>query len=330
MWWQLISTFWMKIKSKYFILLMCLAAAIYLVFNIQFTFCPNTSNYLLSNIELQQYREKINIIDLDTPIEEILSCIKTKAILDTVRTTICPHNASDFVSRHYQTGSIYEEELLSIFLRLLINNPEYGFIDIGGNIGTYTMFVAAFNRSVITIECFRPNYLRIAKAIQTENLQNRVILIGNAIYSKSGQYLRLSADPNNIGGQGIYTNPVKNNMTDPYVVKTIRFDDVLPLIKETKMRSFFMKIDIEGSEFHVFNTSAQAFDYLTISVIMMEWTFATHSKDRGTFIINFLTARGYIPTKNTCSKLNIETAFKNWPPNVFWIKKSEIGKILFG
>ena len=327
---QLISTFWMKIKSNYFILFICLAAAIYLVFNIQPTFSSNTSNYLLSDRKLKQYREKINIIDFNVSIEANISCVKTKAMLGNVRTTICIHQ-NDYVSNHYKGGGVYEESMVATFLRLLTNNPEYGFIDIGGNIGTYTMFVAAMNRSVISIECFQPNYLRITKAIQMENLQNRVILVGNAIYSKSGQYLDLSPNPGNIGGQAVRTDLVQNKSTiNPYVVQTIRFDDLLPLIKETKIRSFFMKIDIEGSEFHVFNTSAQAFDYLKISFIMMEWTMVKNPKEQAMFVIDFLTSRGYIPMKDTCSKLNLADAFNNWPIDVFWIKKSEIGKILFG
>ena len=304
---------------------------IYLVLTTSFTLDIFKFNFLRNNNTFQRYHEIINIIDLDTPIIENFSCVKTKRILQTVRTTICPHNASDYVSYHFWHDSIYEEQLLSIILRLLIYYPEYGFIDIGGNIGTYTLFVAKMNRFVITIECFRPNYLRIAKAIQTEGLQQQVILIGNAIYSESRRYLSLSSDPSNIGGQGIQTHRFQNeSLTNPYIVKTIRFDDLLPVIKEMKTRSFFMKMDIEGSEYYVFNTSTQAFDYLTISVIMMEWTYSKYNGEgRGSSIIDFLTSREYIPTENLSHKLNLTSAFTNWPVNVFWVKNDHLDKFLF-
>ncbi|CAF3875397.1 unnamed protein product, partial [Adineta steineri] len=89
-------------------------------------------------------------------------------------------------------------------------------IDIGANIGTYTMFAAALGRFVIAIECFEPNYVRVAKAIQIENLRNNVILIGNALYSKAGQHLTLTSDPGNIGSQGVKGVASKNqSLQDP-------------------------------------------------------------------------------------------------------------------
>ncbi|CAF1439745.1 unnamed protein product [Adineta steineri] len=205
-------------------------------------------------------------------------------------------------------------------------NPQLGLIDIGANIGTYTMFIAAMDRLVVAIECFQPNYMRIAKAVQMENFQNKVILIGNAIYSSTGQYLRLSKDPVNIGGQGIYgTAFLTNRSDDIYMVRTMRLDDILPKIQQTNLSSFVMKIDIEGAEYYVFESGRKLFDAFDIPVIMMEWDKVYQNIERGNFILKFLILHKYIPTTDTCQELSKTDDFSKWPANVFWIKMNRTG-----
>ncbi|CAF1254687.1 unnamed protein product [Adineta steineri] len=194
-------------------------------------------------------------------------------------------------------------------------------IDIGANIGTYTMFAAALGRFVIAIECFEPNYVRVAKAIQIENLYNKVILIGNAVYSKAGQHLTLTSDPGNIGSQGVKGVASKNqSLQDPYVVTTIRLDDILPIIKQTGFRSFVMKLDIEGSEYYVFESGKQIFDSVDIPIIVLEWGKLLWNAEHTNYVIRFLIQKNYVPTSDTCKELNMINMFKDWPPNVFWVK----------
>ena len=263
----------------------------------------------------------VNRIDLNTPITEDFICLKTKQLFKVVRTTICVHNRTDFVSRHFLENMTYEEEYMHTLFRIMLRYPHYGLIDVGANIGTYTMFAAAINRLVIAIECFRPNYLRIAKAIQIENLQNNVILIGNAIYSQSGRFLNLSSEPENIGGQATSDTSIANKFSDdPHIVETIRFDDILPIIKSTERRAFLLKADIEASEHHLFDSGTEIFEYLDIPVIIIEWDRFRDHIDRGAMVLSFLTKHGYIPTVDTCQRLNITDTFIGWPANVYWMK----------
>ncbi len=266
----------------------------------------------------------MNVIDLNLPITQNFTCLKTKQLFKVVRTTICVHNEMDFVSRHFIENITYEEEYMHLLFRVMLRYPHFGFIDVGANIGTYTMFAAAMSRLVISIECFQPNYMRIAKAIQIENLQNKVILIGNAIFSKSGRYLKLSSDPVNIGGQATHDRVITNKLSDnPFIVKTIRFDDILPIIKRAKERSFLLKVDIEGSEYHLFESGTQIFEYLNIPIIIIEWDKFHYHIERGTMVINFLVKHGYIPTSDTCEKLNMTNTFTGWPANIFWTKMNQ-------
>lgn len=79
-------------------------------------------------------------------------------------------------------------------------------IDIGANIGIYTMYSSSIHRKTIAIECYRPNIERLIQAIQIEQVSKYVILIGNAIYNQSNQILQLTKETANIGGQSLFTN----------------------------------------------------------------------------------------------------------------------------
>lgn len=291
-----------------------------MIFNIWIFFTHGKS--VLNEYHSTDLHHPVNIIDLTIPITEHFICIKTKQLFKVIRTTICVHNQSDFVSRHFLENNTYEEEYMQILFRLFLRYPEYGLIDVGGNIGAYTMFAAAMKRTVISIECFRPNYRRIAKAVQIEQLQDNVILIGNAIYSQSGRFLNLSSQPKNIGGQcTVDTGIIVKNTDDSFIVETIRFDDILPIIQQTNKRSFlFIKADIEASEHYLFETGIQLFQSIDIPVIIIEWDRFRDHVDRGATVLTFLIKQGYIPTIDTCQILNITNTFVGWPANVFWTK----------
>ncbi|CAF4603709.1 unnamed protein product, partial [Rotaria sp. Silwood2] len=66
-------------------------------------------------------------------------------------------------------------------------------IDIGANIGGYAMFTTgALGRFTLIVDCYLPNIENIARAVQIQRVQNRVVLVHNALYSKSGEYIILS------------------------------------------------------------------------------------------------------------------------------------------
>ena len=202
-----------------------------------------------------------NVINVYGAVNENISCVKTKMLLNIVRTTICIHSTNEFVSRSILQNKIWEEDQLNRLFRVLLLDQSLSFIDVGANVGTYTMFAAALNRFVIAIECFKPNILRIVKAVQLEQLQNKILLIENAIFSESGKYIQLESIPDNIGSQAIFGNSsIDVPLNNTFTVRTIRFDDILPLLKQNNVRRAIMKVDIEGSEHFLCNTGHQIFE----------------------------------------------------------------------
>ncbi len=188
-------------------------------------------NLRFNENKLLKLGSHIQLIDLNKKSLENLTCIKSKILFNLFQTTICLHdtNKDIYVSQTIINKKIWEEDLVTKILRILLKNPEYGknillsiwevffffliiaLIDIGANIGTYTMYSSSISRKTISVECYQPNIERIVRAIQIENVSKYVILIGNAIYNQSGKSLELSKDNSNVGGQGLIMNQTIEN-----------------------------------------------------------------------------------------------------------------------
>lgn len=274
--------------------------------------------------EIIEMPAALNIIDMHAKTSENISCIKSKRLLHSTRTTICLHDARDAVSNIIREKGIWEEQYLIELFSFLIRYPHMSFIDAGANVGAYTMFVAAFGRTVVSIECFKPNIQRIRRAVQMEQLENKVIIVGNAIYNESGKYLKMKSDPMNVGSQAIIidgdTIPPDDDM---YTVKTMRFDDILPILKKKNIRNAVMKVDIQWSEFHMCATGGKVFDYVNIPVILMEWDRGPGHTLRMKIILRFFIDRGYVATADMCKTLNEADATTAWPSDIYWIKMNQ-------
>ncbi|CAF4098337.1 unnamed protein product [Adineta steineri] len=274
----------------------------------------------------------VKIIDFNKSINENFTCMKTKTLLHFFNSSVCIHGVHKDVAvsgAFRESLSIWDEEGVIRILRLLLRYPHLDFIDIGANIGTYTMYAAALGRFVLAIECFAPNVDRIHRAVQLENISNRVVLIQNALYSHSGQYLRLALDTNNIGGQelDIVKKPTNNQNTtynqskgnDPYLVKTITLNELVPILHARGVRGAIIKMDIEGSESFALESGSQIFDLFDIPVVQMEWLKVRSFPDRVKFLIDFFTKRNYVPKTFQCQLLDIKN-IQVWPNDLCWTK----------
>lgn len=289
---------------------------------------PSTKRVIEKPFEISP---NVNMIDLNQPINSSFKCMKAKTLLTYISTTICLHETEKdiFVSSSFrETQSIWEEDGVTRMLQLLIRNPHLDFIDIGANIGTYTMYIASLGRFVLAIDCFAPNINRIHRAIQLANVANRVVLIQNALYTHSGQFLHLSRDAKNIGGQELdLTKNQTNNQSainDPYIVKTIKFDELEPILTSHGIRGAILKIDIEGSESFVFESGSRIFDLLDIPYIQMEWLKVRDYPKRVKVILDFFAERNYDPMTFSCQLLH-SPQNSTWPQDFCWIKRNVSG-----
>lgn len=117
-------------------------------------------------------------------------------------------------------------------------------IDVGAQIGEFSLFAAKLGRDVVAVEPFYENIIRFHKAVVAENLQSRIRLITNAISDERGRIESLQKMEDNIGGQ--YLIRENHNVIDSsndrvifsksdrswnkYLVETIVFDDIIDFL----------------------------------------------------------------------------------------------------
>ena len=229
-----------------------------------------------------------NVFDLNQPLTDEykpIQCRLSKEILKVV-TTLCIHDLKkdSYVSSAIWNNGVWEEDIVTTVLQYLINNPDCIFLDIGAQIGEYSLYAAKLGRKVLTVEPFYDNIIRIHKAAKSENLGNQITLVTNAISNVRGEIKLLKQESNNIGGQSLVQNKnkafTKNDIkpNDPnakYFVETILFDDIvdfLPLNDDGKhFKKAVLKIDIEAFEPYAFLNAEKLFNELEIPIVFMEW-----------------------------------------------------------
>lgn len=178
--------------------------------------------------------------------------------------------------------------------------------------------------TVLTVEPFYDNILRIHKAVSLENITNKIILIQNAISNKRNEIKQLEKNPINIGGQGLLSykdTKFQKDESNKYLVETILFDDLLDFLPDKEMQKTVIKIDIEGFEPYAFQYSKKVFKKLDVQIIYMEWgKFGSNSNHLIREMLNFLYAQNFKP-------YSVEKGFElsrkdhqYWPWDIVWKK----------
>ena len=265
---------------------------------------------------------KINVVlpaSLNSRSEKIYC---RKITLTDMRFPICHFNSDEYISSFLLHGRYYEGKQVDSLLQLLRLDRKLHLVDIGANLGVYSLPAARFTR-VIAVEPNWRSMLRLAKAVNLGGVNSNITLVHNAIYSVRTT-LSMSVDPVN-EGQAILVKTTQCNLTPnenpcdtSLSVRTILLNDLLPLMRS---KSALIKVDVVGHEVDVFTnaTAGQFFDEVDVPVVMMEWF---RCKRRSTHLIkrllNFFYSRNYAAFSLRNSKL--EKHYSRWPYDIMFKK----------
>ncbi|XP_052761581.1 uncharacterized protein LOC128204232 [Mya arenaria] len=198
---------------------------------------------------------------------------------------------------------------------------DMSFLDLGCNIGAFTIPIAKLGRRVIAFDANKENLKMLATSLHLGGLDQNVTLIWNGI-SNETKYVHLVPSTNNVGGTKIEQSDMQSPIDNENNIITIKLDDML-----TQLGSgpFFMKMDIESHEAMALRGAVAFFNEIDVRYIMMEWMHYkdTEDKSEGSFITDFLFKNSFIPCRISDSKeLVMEDAYSSWPTDILWIKKS--------
>ncbi len=153
-----------------------------------------------------KFFSSLNLIDLKKPFginQEYLNIpCRVSSEVNRVQTVVCVNDpkTETIGVRIWQDG-VWERNILKLVMDFLETCKDCLFLDLGANIGQFTMLAAQLGRDVVAVEPFYDNVMRIHKSVGLANLQDRVKLVKNALFNKRHELKRLSRFDTNKGGQ---------------------------------------------------------------------------------------------------------------------------------
>ena len=236
---------------------------------------------------------------------------------------ICVYSASEdrFVSHYIKTTGTWDAGLINMIVALLRTDPDFTFIDIGSNIGQFSLVAASMGNNVIAVDALKRHALMLGRAVVMNHYQNLVKIIHNAL-SDSYHNVSLVTFEGNPGMTRVKT---ARNAFKPVAEKvpTILMDDLVHFVDS---RRAIMKIDIEGQEVAALSHSIQLFTLVDIPVIMMEWWGGEENlyttkveKAKVITLISFFKSRGYRVYDKDWNILDIND-WRSWPFDIIWKK----------
>ncbi|XP_063437499.1 uncharacterized protein LOC134718744 [Mytilus trossulus] len=251
-----------------------------------------------------------------------------KATLHTAHgdTPIYVHNPSEdiHVSGSLVRSRTWEPHLLNLMAGHLRKDPELQFMDLGANLGVFSLAMAKFGRQVIAVEPLSINLHRFCASIKAGKLTEKITIVYNALSDKR-ENVSLGIDRRNVGGTYIVNNKNMNKVKGSSVggqykdiVMTAKLDDILK-IPGFDFKKVIIKMDVEGYENFVLNGGQIFFDQVDVQAVLMEWMWQ-RSGNAAKEILAFYAKRGYkpyTPGSNAPLKTSLSHA---WPVDVIWRK----------
>ena len=266
-------------------------------------------------------RQKPDVIRYDTFPEGPMECLH----LNTTETPIiCVYNGStkERLSESVRRGKIREPEIVADLRRYLKKDPGIGLIDIGCNIGMYSIIAASMGHRVVAVDAVRLNALMLAKSVILNRYQDSVTIVNSAISNAYGR-LNFSSWPSNRGSARIRTDgmnrPESGFVSIEENVASILMDDLLDVI--TFQRAI-IKIDIEGHEVAALSGANVLFDTLDIPLVISEWWgFRYTNWSMVEAVISYMSSHDY-RAESTDGVLLVKRNWRYWPWDILWVKRS--------
>jgi len=253
---------------------------------------------------------------------ETFNC--TTAVLMNMTFPVCHYTAETDVpiTALLLHGTYFEGNEIGHVLRLLRSERHLQLVDIGANIGLWSLPAARMTQ-VLAVEPNWRSMSRLAKSVDLGSVGSNITLVHNAVSNVRGTF-HMGVHQTNQGVAFLIntTNCIAtHNNESCYTLKpigTILLNDLMPLMRS---KSALLKVDVEGHEVNIFTHSSAGkfFDQIDVPVVIMEWELCKrHSTDTVERLLHFFHSRNYTAFRLSNSKL--EDHYSKWPENVYFKK----------
>ena len=207
-----------------------------------------------------------NVYNVSRPLTSGYECVTTRS---DPQVTVCLYeeHRDMFISHDIKHTGLWEPQVLREFQEVLRQHPDLGVIDMGANIGYYTLIAAKMGHRVIAVEPLLDSIYKLHRALFIEGLQSKVTVVQNAIADeRTLGSLVLSGD--NQGDTKVHMSYTQCSGDCPLPINTILMDDILEVIP---FESALIKMDIQGFECDALRHSEKLFNKVNVMYIIMEW-----------------------------------------------------------
>ena len=262
---------------------------------------------------VRMFNDTLNQMEADT------KCVSLRTRKGT--TPVCIYDAVDdhYISKSLSTSGGWETGFVNGIINLLKAHKDAEFLDLGCNIGAYTLSAAKLGFQTMAVDAVLENLQKLYKSVVLGKLQDKVTIIWNAIsddYSKVG----LTKYKGNVGGTAIRNLTMnEGKITNSSITQTIRLDDLTPLFKGKRL---VIKMDIETQEYNALKGAGSFFESVDVLAIQME-IYSHLNGPIGPKIIEYLRAKKYKPFGDTKKQKLLDPGNMNkktWPGDVYFMK----------
>ena len=201
---------------------------------------------------------------------------------------IYPDQEKDLISESLKNEQIWEPEITQKLVDILKNSPkDQLFVDVGANLGYYSLLAASLGFTCYSFEPFSKNYDKFTSSIKLNSLYSKIILAKKIVWNEDGLKKSMEIVPGPITNYGCIK--VANEHTSSETCLTCTLDTTIPSGKKIVV----LKIDVEGSEPEVIWGCQQLISQNLVENIFMEISPKFRSKQQYLDIVGFLIGHSY-------------------------------------
>jgi len=285
----------------------------------------HTSNTFVTKHEdikaVLNINEDINIYDTGIVRNSTSTLLNNKCVLlripdSQLTTPICVYerSADVYISGSLLTSGTWEKDIMKRIRHALDEHPRTVFLDLGCNIGVFTLMAAKLGHRVVSVDPLRKNLFLLSRSLEQGNLTANVTLLNNAVGDKV-ERITLHEHEGNVGGTFVKPASQSNVVDEDHIATAVTLDHMIPLLAN---QTVVMKIDVETYEWDALKCGYNFFKNVNVTCIFMEWASHKNTPVTASGIISFMRRFSFVPHVNN-NQLSFETN-TTWPNDILWIK----------
>ncbi|KAK3576472.1 hypothetical protein CHS0354_028522 [Potamilus streckersoni] len=233
-------------------------------------------NFTAFNLTHNGDMKHIYTISNQYPFREVrdFQCIPTSTVPSF---TICVYSIQEDV---YISGSLRQSGTWDLDQTILVQGalnrfPDAMFVDVGANIGYFSLLARAMGRAVIAIEPTHANFLRLQEGVVRNKFSDNILLLKYAISDERTTVI-MGKDDHNQGGIAV-AKEIRGFTNNSLSVEAITLNDLARIILS---REIIIKMDIEGYECKAIHSSMEFLQKFKVRYIFMEWLIMPQNQDK--------------------------------------------------